>query len=56
VASESTLFADDYLDQGQEIHDELMGRESRDVEIADFPEIGERMLRRGGEVEIFRYC
>ena len=31
----------------------LMGGESRDVEIADFPDLGRRMLRRGGEVEIF---
>jgi uncharacterized cupin superfamily protein len=31
----------------------LMGGESKDVEIADFPDIGKRMLRRGADVEIF---
>lgn len=31
----------------------LMGGESRDVEIADFPDLGKRMLRRGTEIEIF---
>ena len=31
----------------------LMGGEARDVEIADFPDLGKRMLRRGTEVEIF---
>ncbi len=31
----------------------LMGGETKDVEIADFPDIGKRMLRRGSEVEIF---
>jgi len=31
----------------------LMGGESRDVEIADFPDLGKRMLRRGAEIEIF---
>jgi uncharacterized cupin superfamily protein len=31
----------------------LMGGETRDVEIADFPDIGKRMLRRGADVEIF---
>lgn len=31
----------------------LMGGETKDVEIADFPDIGKRMVRRGSEVEIF---
>lgn len=31
----------------------LMGGESKQVEIADFPDIGKRMVRRGGEIEIF---
>ncbi len=31
----------------------LMGGESNYVEIADFPDIGKRMVRRGAEVEIF---
>lgn len=31
----------------------LMGGEARNVEIADFPDLGKRMVRRGGEVEIF---
>lgn len=31
----------------------LMGGETKDVEIADFPDIGKRMLRRGADVEIF---
>jgi uncharacterized cupin superfamily protein len=31
----------------------LMGGESNHVEIADFPDIGKRMVRRGAEVEIF---
>ncbi len=31
----------------------LMGGESFDVEIADFPRLGKRMLRRGEEVEIY---
>jgi uncharacterized cupin superfamily protein len=31
----------------------LMGGESKHVEIADFPDIGKRMVRRGAEVEIF---
>lgn len=31
----------------------LMGGESKNVEIADFPDLGKRMLRRGTEVEIF---
>ena len=30
-----------------------MGGESNHVEIADFPDIGKRMVRRGAEVEIF---
>jgi uncharacterized cupin superfamily protein len=30
----------------------LMGGENRDVEIADFPDLGKRMLRRGKELEI----
>lgn len=31
----------------------LMGGESKHVEIADFPDIGKRMVRRGAEVEMF---
>lgn len=31
----------------------LMGGESREVEIADFPDIGKRMLRRGMDIDIF---
>jgi len=31
----------------------LMGGETNDVEIADFPDIGKRMVRRGAEVEVF---
>jgi uncharacterized cupin superfamily protein len=31
----------------------LVGGESLDVEIADFPRLGRRMIRRGGEVEIY---
>lgn len=31
----------------------LMGGETKDVEIADFPNIGKRMVRRGTDVEIF---
>ena len=31
----------------------LMGGETKDVEIADFPDIGKRMLRRGADVEIY---
>jgi uncharacterized cupin superfamily protein len=31
----------------------LMGGESLDVEIADFPRLGKRMVRRGDKVEIY---
>jgi uncharacterized cupin superfamily protein len=31
----------------------LMGGETKDVEIADFPDLGKRMLRRGSEIEVF---
>jgi uncharacterized cupin superfamily protein len=31
----------------------LIGGESYDVEIADFPRLGRRMIRRGEEVEIY---
>jgi uncharacterized cupin superfamily protein len=31
----------------------LVGGESLDVEIADFPRLGRRMIRRGEEVEIY---
>ena len=31
----------------------LVGGENLDVEIADFPRLGWRMIRRGGEVEIY---
>ena len=31
----------------------LVGGENLDVEIADFPHLGKRMLRRSGEVEIY---
>lgn len=31
----------------------LMGGESRQVEIAEFPDLGKRMLRRGSKVEIY---
>lgn len=31
----------------------LMGGENLDVEIADFPRLGKRMLRRGADVEIY---
>ena len=31
----------------------LMGGETKHVEIADFPDLGKRMVRRGTEVEIF---
>ena len=30
----------------------LMGGENRDIEIADFPDLGKRMLRRGKDLEI----
>lgn len=32
----------------------LMGGESLDVEVADFPDLDRRMVRRGKEIEIFR--
>ena len=31
----------------------LVGGESYDVEIADFPRLGRRMIRRGGDVEVY---
>ena len=31
----------------------LMGGETKDVEIADFPDLDKRMVRRGAEIEIF---
>jgi len=31
----------------------LMGGEALDVDIADFPRLGKRMVRRGQEVEIY---
>lgn len=31
----------------------LMGGESRQVEIAEFPDLGKRMLRRGANIEIY---
>lgn len=31
----------------------LMGGESRDVEIADFPHLNRRLIRRGREVEVY---
>ena len=31
----------------------LMGGEAKAVEIADFPDLGKRMLRRGSDIEIF---
>lgn len=31
----------------------LMGGETKHVEIADFPDLGKRMLRRGAEIEIY---
>jgi len=31
----------------------LMGGETKNVEIADFPDLGKRMLRRGTDVDIF---
>lgn len=31
----------------------LMGGEAREIEIADFPDIGRRMLRRGDKIEIY---
>jgi uncharacterized cupin superfamily protein len=33
----------------------LMGGENLDVEIADFPHLGKRMVRRGDSVEIFEH-
>lgn len=32
----------------------LMGGENKQVEIADFPRLGKRMLRRGDEIEIYQ--
>jgi uncharacterized cupin superfamily protein len=32
----------------------LMGGESRKYEIADFPELDKRMIRRGSEIEVYR--
>lgn len=32
----------------------LMGGESRDYELADFPDLDKRMIRRGAEIEIYR--
>ena len=31
----------------------LMGGETKTVEIADFPDIGKRMLRNGSDIEIY---
>lgn len=31
----------------------LMGGERRDVEVADFPDLGKRMVRRGKELDVF---
>jgi len=31
----------------------LMGGEHREVEIADFPDLGKRMIRRGKELDVF---
>jgi uncharacterized cupin superfamily protein len=31
----------------------LMGGENREVEVADFPHLGRRMLRRGGQIEVY---
>ena len=31
----------------------LMGGETKDVEIADFPDLDKRMVRRGAEIEVF---
>ncbi|HSN72987.1 MAG TPA: cupin domain-containing protein [Steroidobacteraceae bacterium] len=31
----------------------LMGGERREVEVADFPDLGRRMVRRGSEVDVF---
>ncbi len=31
----------------------LMGGENREVEIADFPKLGKRMVRRGADVQIY---
>jgi uncharacterized cupin superfamily protein len=31
----------------------LMGGETRDFEVADFPELGRRMLRHAGKIEIY---
>jgi len=31
----------------------LMGGERRTIEIADFPDLGKRMIRRGNEIDIF---
>ena len=31
----------------------LMGGESRDAEVATFPKLGKKMVRVGGEVEIY---
>ena len=33
----------------------LVGGESHEVEVADFPRLGKRMLRRGQEVEIYDF-
>ncbi len=31
----------------------LMGGEALDVDVADFPRLGKRMVRRGQEIEIY---
>lgn len=31
----------------------LVGGENREVEIADFPNLGERILRRGDKIEVY---
>jgi uncharacterized cupin superfamily protein len=32
----------------------LMGGESRELEVADFPRLGRRMVRRGAAIEVYR--
>ena len=41
------------VNNGQEDLVYLMGGESKDMEIADFPDLGRRMVRRGEQIEVY---
>lgn len=41
------------VNSGQEDLVYLMGGESKDMEIADFPDLGRRMIRRGEHIEVY---